>query len=102
MCERGADGSRTVTQLDLSENNLSGRIPDTSSELAHLDTLIIFGNHLSGRLPDVIVERWLDGALWVTAETPLLTDVSLMILNPPRQRYFAGNVGFCFALIPAQ
>jgi len=44
--------------------------------LVHLRTLFLFHNDLSGRLPEPLIRQWLSGSLWVTAEAPLLTDVS--------------------------
>lgn len=75
-CEPTAAESTTVIHLDLSENNLNGRIPDAISQLVHLQTLFLFHNNLSGRLPEPLIRQWLSGSLWVTAEAPLLTDVS--------------------------
>ena len=75
-CEPGASELSTVVDLNLSENNLHGRIPDALGQLAHLQTLFLFGNELSGRLAEPLIRQWLSGSLWVTAEAPLLTDVS--------------------------
>jgi hypothetical protein len=65
-----------VTGLVLYQNNLVGSIPRGLGLLSHLDELMIFGNHLSGMLPQVLIQRWLAGALEISAEAPLLTDVS--------------------------
>jgi hypothetical protein len=75
-CEPTATEPTTVIHLDLSENNLHGRIPDSIGQLVHLQTLFLFRNDLSGRLPEPLIRQWLSGSLWVTAEAPLLTDVS--------------------------
>ncbi len=75
-CEPSATEPTTVIQLDLSENNLHGRIPGAIGQLVHLQTLFLFRNGLSGRLPESLIRQWLSGSLWVTAEAPLLTDVS--------------------------
>jgi len=58
------------------ENNLHGRIPEAVGQLVHLESLVLYGNDLSGRLPGSLIQRCLSGLLWVTAEAPLLTDVS--------------------------
>lgn len=75
-CEPSATAPTTVIHLNLSENNLHGRIPDAIGQLVHLQTLFLFRNDLSGRLPESLIRQWLSGSLWVTAEAPLLTDVS--------------------------
>jgi hypothetical protein len=76
QCEPSATEPTTVIDLDLSENNLHGRIPEAIGRLVHLRTLFLFHNDLSGRLPEPLIRQWLSGSLWVTAEAPLLTDVS--------------------------
>jgi hypothetical protein len=75
-CEGGADQLRPVIGLDLGQNDLKGNIPQEIARLKQLESLTLFGNRLSGRLPDALIERWLDGSLNITAEAPLLTDVS--------------------------
>lgn len=65
-----------VTNLDLSENNLVGRIPQAVGQLTHLTELRLWGNHISGQLPHPLIERWLTGALEISAEAALLTDVT--------------------------
>lgn len=66
----------SVTGLALSQNNLVGPIPHALGHLSHLDELMIYGNHLSGLLPQKLINRWLSGSLQISAEAPLLTDVS--------------------------
>jgi Leucine Rich Repeat (LRR) protein len=75
-CEPSASEPTTVIQLDLSENNLHGHVPEAIGQLVHLQTLFLFRNDLSGMLPKPLIRQWLSGSLWVTAEAPLLTDVS--------------------------
>jgi hypothetical protein len=90
----------TVTEIELSENNLVGSLPEEIGQLtniedfsthsnnlsgpvpaqigkwSHLDRLIITGNHFSGMLSDPLIRRWLAGGLYIAAEAPRLTDVS--------------------------
>jgi hypothetical protein len=76
-CEpAGSDDAAVVTSVDLMQNNLRGRIPAEIAELAHLETLFLYGNELSGMLPDSMIQRWLSGDLWVNMEAPLLTKVT--------------------------
>jgi hypothetical protein len=65
-----------VTAIELSENNLSGTIPDAVNNLTRLDSFFIFGNHLSGKVPDALIQKWLSGSLWLNVEASMLTDVS--------------------------
>jgi hypothetical protein len=76
LCEPGADEQDYLTDLNLSENNLSGKLPKEIDQLTQLQSLTLFGNHLSGKLPDPLIERWLAGSLDILAEAPLLTDIS--------------------------
>jgi hypothetical protein len=75
-CGFGDDGEFTVVSLFLHANNLVGAVPQDLGGLAGLKELWIFDNRLSGCLPDAIVRRWLEDALWISAEAPLLTDVT--------------------------
>jgi hypothetical protein len=75
-CGNGDADAATVVNLILSQNNLHGRIPDAIAQLTHLESFVLYGNDLSGKLPEPLLQRWLSGSLWVTAEEPLLTDVS--------------------------
>ena len=54
------DSSGSVTALDLSENGLSGGLPDDIAELTQLTRLRIDGNALSGRLPLSLTSLALD------------------------------------------
>lgn len=65
-----------ITEVELYDNNLAGTIPQELGGLRHLTLLALFGNRLSGRIPPQLVERWLAGSLALSAEAPLLTDVS--------------------------
>jgi hypothetical protein len=75
-CDPGTSEHATVHDLQLSENNLHGRIPEAVGQLAHLQDLDLAGNDLSGRLADTLIRQWLSGSLWIAAEAPLLTDGS--------------------------
>ena len=48
-----ADGSENVTDLDLSGNNLRGTLPADLGTLSHLITLDLSDNQLSGTIPDL-------------------------------------------------
>jgi len=76
QCEPSATEPTTVVHLNLSENNLRGRVPEAIGQLVHLQTLLLLHNDFSGMLPEHLIRQWLSGALWVTAEAPQLTDVS--------------------------
>ncbi|MGD0222354.1 MAG: hypothetical protein ABSF71_08440 [Terriglobia bacterium] len=65
-----------VRGLDLSQNNLVGSIPQAVGRLPHLEDLSIFGNHVSGMLPQELIQRYFTGALGISAEASLLTDVT--------------------------
>ena len=65
-----------VTDIELSQNNLSGTIPDAVTNLTRLQSLFIFGNHLSGKVPEALIQKWLSGSLWLNVEASMLTDVS--------------------------
>lgn len=62
--------------LEVAEDHLSGAIPGALGQLTKLTDLSVYGNHFSGRLPDPLLQRWLTGSLWISAEASLLTDVS--------------------------
>ncbi len=66
----------SVSALDLAGNNLVGAIPAALRHLTRLEWLHLDDNRLSGRLPDTLVERWLAGALRVTGDASLLTDIT--------------------------
>jgi len=65
-----------VIDIELSENNLSGDIPDALAGLTQLESVNIAGNKLSGKLPDALLKKWLSGSLWIVADPPAFTDVS--------------------------
>jgi len=65
-----------VTHIDLSENNLSGVLPEALSELTDLEEINIVLNHVSGKLPGALIKKWLSGSLWIIAEPSAFTDVS--------------------------
>jgi hypothetical protein len=93
-CGQSRDGGMMVMDLDLCENNLAGEIPKEIGQLRSLTSLNLMnnrligaiprtlkrltlcGNHLSGLAPDLLIQRWLDGRPDISAETPLLTDMS--------------------------
>lgn len=77
-CSPHSDGSMAVGALNLGDNNLVGVVPESVGRLVHLEWLFIFGNRLTGMLPDPLIQRWLSGALEISAEEPLLTDVSMI------------------------
>jgi hypothetical protein len=62
--------------LEVLENDLHGPIPKSLSELTHLDRLNIVFTHLSGLLPDPLIQRWLSGTLWINADAPQLSNIS--------------------------
>ncbi|KAM0843311.1 hypothetical protein ACQ4PT_057790 [Festuca glaucescens] len=53
----------SVTGLDLSRNNLTGKIPDTFSQLSSLTLLDLTGNHISGSISSGLLKRMQDGSL---------------------------------------
>lgn len=65
-----------VASLSLSNNNLVGAIPPELGNLKSLEWLSLFGNRLSGRIPEPLIERWLSGPLYISAEAHQLTAVS--------------------------
>jgi hypothetical protein len=65
-----------VTHIELSENNLSGVLPESLSALTHLEEINILLNHVSGKLPDNLIKKWLSGSLWIIGEPSAFTDVS--------------------------
>lgn len=75
-CIPNSDGSMVVEALDLGDNNLVGIVPESVGRLIHLEWLFVYGNRLTGMLPDALIQRWLSGALEISAEEPLLTDVT--------------------------
>ena len=65
-----------VTHIELSENNLSGVLPEALSALTYLEEINIVLNHVSGKLPDNLIKKWLSGSLWIIGEPSAFTDVS--------------------------
>lgn len=76
LCDNYTYEFTTVKSLDLTENNLNGRLPGAVAQLTHLEDLFLFRNKLLGKFPEPIIQRWLSGSLWIHAEAELLTDVS--------------------------
>ena len=76
--ERQRDGEQvaTVWFLDLGENNLAGTIPRQVEALENLQWLSLYGNNIEGILPNSLIQRWLDGALDISAEEHLLTTIT--------------------------
>lgn len=75
-CEYGGSQPSRVIDLNLSDNNLSGRLRSSIGKLARLQRLFLFGNNLSGTLPGTLIQRWQAASLWVNAEAPQFTDVT--------------------------
>jgi hypothetical protein len=48
----GSDAVATLTVIDLSDNQLSGPLPGTWSQLASLQRVNLSSNDLAGQLPD--------------------------------------------------
>jgi hypothetical protein len=75
-CDLRFEEPTTVTRLDLYSNNLSGPVPEELARLGHLEWLVLSDNHLSGRLPERILARWREGPLSIGADAPQLTAIS--------------------------
>jgi hypothetical protein len=75
-CQAGLYGVTTIYELDLSQNNLAGVVPDATARLENLDSFNILGNHLSGMLPSAMIKRWIAQELDLGADDSLLTGVS--------------------------
>jgi hypothetical protein len=71
-----AEAMPFVESIELSQNNLVGTIPPELGHLKNLQWLSLIFNRLTGRVPESLIERWLSGSLYITAEAPLLTSVS--------------------------
>jgi len=74
--EHNGEKAPTVWFLDLGENNLVGTIPPQMGGLENLEWLSLYGNKIEGILPNPLIQRWLDGALDISAEAHLLTTVT--------------------------
>jgi hypothetical protein len=68
----------TVWFLDLGQNNLVGTIPPQIGALEGLQWLSLYGNKITGILPNALIQRWLDGALDISAEAHLLTAITVI------------------------
>lgn len=61
------NGAGRVTELRLTQNRLSGTIPEELGGLAELETLTFFANQLSGSIPSALGNLASLGTLWLSS-----------------------------------
>ncbi|XP_022714557.1 probable LRR receptor-like serine/threonine-protein kinase At4g36180 [Durio zibethinus] len=81
----------SVKIIDLSENNLSGKVPEEITKLHRLGTLNLSNNHLTGSIPSNIGNLKLLETLDLS--TKQLCGNQLQTLNDPS--IYKGNPGLC-------
>ncbi|KAK3411653.1 hypothetical protein EUGRSUZ_I00390, partial [Eucalyptus grandis] len=67
-----------IISLDLSNNQLTGVIPETLAELPHLSFLNLSGNNLNGSVPEALKKRVMDNTLNMS----LIGNVHLCLADP--------------------
>lgn len=77
-CQPRDNNSQIVYSLDLSNNNLRGRVPADILKFTDLERLSLDGNHLVGVLPEALLHRSITNSLWLIADVAQLTSVSLI------------------------
>jgi hypothetical protein len=77
-CQPGDNNSQIVYSLDLSNNNLHGRVPADILKLTDLERLSLDDNQLVGLLPEALLHRSITNSLWLIADVAQLTSVSLI------------------------
>ncbi|KAL1155493.1 hypothetical protein V6Z11_A08G028000 [Gossypium hirsutum] len=87
LCCSNRVGSVSLVLLDLSENSLSGTIPDCLENLSHLETLDLQMNNFIGKIPNSFVNNRLsslllnDNQLEGLVPSSLANSTSLELLN---------------------
>ena len=76
--QQGGEAVPTVWFLDLGENNLVGTIPPQIGALEGLQWVSLYGNKIQGILPNLLIQRWLNGTLDISAEAHLLTTITVI------------------------
>ncbi|EEF46322.1 kinase, putative [Ricinus communis] len=91
-CSRNSNNPPKITFLDLSNNNLSGSVPDFLSQLSSLKALNLSRNKLTGIIPVDLFERWQDGSLLLSvSENPELCPSASCIRK--KKKFVAPTVG---------
>ncbi|PNT72056.1 hypothetical protein BRADI_2g38948v3 [Brachypodium distachyon] len=62
-CSYAIDNPSRITSMDLSNNSLTGSIPDALSQLPSVTVIDLSGNQLSGSIPPGLLKRIEDGSL---------------------------------------